>query len=556
MPDKVRIFVESPTLIKTQVYPVIKGEFERKRESGKRYYKHEAKDKFKFSKSEDYALLLPEFANECQEITLTIEKLCGGVYGTYWTGVFKMGSGTTHDQDKCFITIKPKTADAYKCFEDGLDTEQNVFGGSPVSTLSVGGTIETELCTMTNSQASCNDFYQAYFQPLNDCLDEPTEWCLQSNVVLLNGDADAHSCDFSTQPHFLVQQTTWHREILETDCIGGQPVPPPFSSGWQLLENNCGATNKSTWWRCPSSTGQILGPYDTGRNFKVFLQNVVDNMDCALTVKSDFFGINAAGDAPDNIAYDFAAANCHNITVHHKSDIKFPGVVGSSTSAAWTLKAKDWFEDLKKIFNVDYIIENGVLILEHVSFFTAGMGIDLSNVKMPKKLEYGGTEDVKYENFHWPESVSSAFRSQPIVYDCGTETKDPRCVLLHADIAYIQDPDNDEKVGDEGFVLISNEVFEGNLIVNSENDPFRWVNLQNHLHKHDRLYKTGKINGVQQEFLSWIPYIKQEKFSHSRCCNDATFKANELITTPLGIASVETANENIYTDKLELELAY
>lgn len=557
--DRVRVFIQSSLVPLTQVFPTIKGEFEYKRESGKVYYKHEAKDKFKFTTTEDYNLIKPHFDNECEEISIIVEKKCEGEFTVYWEGVFKMFDATDN-RDKCFITVKVKPLDAYKCFEEKIDEEQNVFSsGSIVTTKSLAGEIEEKTCFELNNDATCSDYYNALGNPLDDCLTDGVEnWCLKENYVELDGISGTYSCSGSTS-HVVTQETTWHREILVTDCVGGEPSYPTFtlSDEWELLGDNCSSDGTATWWRCPFTAGGVLlGDYTRGRTFAAFLSRIISNMDCDLVIKSDFFGINPLGDAPANEAYTFASNYCQNITVHQKSDIKLPDVVNGSTSASWVLTPQDFFEDLKKIFNVDYVIEDGVFILEHNSFFTSSLGMDLQDEKMPFTLEYGTAENVKQENFYWPENVSVAFRSKPITYDCGENVKDQRCVLLHTDLSYIQNEGNAENVADEGFVLISNGVVGGEYFIIDGNSPFKWTRLQEKLHQHDRLYRSGSINGVSQTFLSWQPYITQEKFSVYRCCADNSFAPDDLVTTKLGVAAVEQANYNVYTDKLELELKY
>lgn len=551
--DDVQIFIESSLVDLTRVYPTIKGVFTYKKESGKLYFKHESKDKFIFSEAEDYALIKPHFANECEEISLIIKVRCGGELKTYWQGFFKMFDARD-DRDKCKIEVKVKPLDAYKCFEQNLETSQNVFtSGEVVTVKAIGGTYETEVCTAINSHAYCDDYYPAYYFPLADCI-TPSEWCLKENKLTVNGQDIEPDCS-SEFDFVLEQETTWHRETVVTDCEAGTPVEPSFGEGWELLEDNCSGDGTATWWRCPTAGGAILGDYTRGRRFKAVVERILANMGCDLTIKSDFFGFNPVGDAPDNVAYEFAQKYCQNITFHQKSDIKQKSVLTPSSSPAWDLTPKDFFDDARKMFNVYPIIVNGVLIWEHYSFFTSVLGLNLTGQKMPKALEYGTAENIKTENYYWPEDTSFEFRAKPIIYDCGEQLKEERCTLLHTDIAHIEDPANADRVGDTGFVLISNGVYEGQLIINNNNDPFKWSNLQENLHKHGRLYKSGKLNDVAQTFLSWQPYIKQDKFKTPLCCTDV-FNPSDLITTDLGIASVYEAEENIYTKQLELGLNY
>lgn len=557
--DKVRIYIQSDIIPLTQVRPVISGDFEFKKESGKLYYRHESKDKFKFDHPDDWALLQPQIADECGEVTVIIDKLCNGSYVRYWEGVFSIFDSTIH-YDRCWLEVKPAPMDDYKCFEDALKEEQNIFSsGTTVTVTALGGTLEEQTCTNVNFQADCNDYFAAFNTPDDSCLSDPTKWCLKENKILVDGEEiEPYNCDGSEE-FFLEQQTTWHREVALGDCLTGDP--PAFGSGWQVLSDDCGTGGDITFWRCPPSTnGLVVGDYTRGRTFEGVLNRVMTNMGCGLTVKSDFFNINPLGDAPSNAAYTYASDFLHNMTVHQKSDIKRKNAQSGSTSAAWDIKTKDFFEDLQKIFNVWYIIDNGVLILEHYSFFTTNLGWDLTSEAITRQVDYGGNENVRSEKYYWSEENSSySFRSQSIMYDCGTEDKEQRCALFSTDIAYTENPINEEKVSDEGLMLISNALYNGDLIINDNNDPLKWTNLQAALHPYARLYKSGKINNVQQDFISYLPYIKQEKFKTDYCCGQV-FDPNDLITTNLtpdlqnGV--VDTATHNVFTGRMELELIY
>lgn len=544
--DRIKIYIESSLIPLTEVNPVVSGEFEFTKEKDRIYYKHEAKDAFKFDKKADWLLLQPQIADECGEVTVTVEKLCKGNYSVYWKGVFSIFDATIN-YDRCFIEVKPEVMDDYKCFEDGQRDEQNIFNaGAETTVTSLVGTYETEICF--------DPFYfaQTPVPPQDECLDDPTKWCLKS-----------HESEFEYQENQAGEidegygyRTEWHREVINVPCVGGVPTPPTLGTGWQLLNDNCGVDGTADWWRCPAQSTEPIGDYTRGRKFADVMDMIVGNMQCSLYIKSDFFNINPLGDAPTNGAYTYAANNLHNLTVHQQSDIKRKNAINGSSSAAWELKGKDFFEDLQKIFNVWYIIENGVLILEHYSFFTTNLGWDLSNVATPRKIDYSGNENVRTEKFYWKEENSTfAFKSKTIIYDCGEEEKEVRCKLFNTDIGYIENEANADNINDEGFVLIANAQYNGGLVIIDNNSPLKWDNLQANLHPYARLYKSGKINNVQQDFISWLPYIKQEKFKVDYCCDDV-FNPQDLITTSLGNGVVDNATHNVLTDRLELELSY
>jgi len=278
-------------------------------------------------------------------------------------------------------------------------------------------------------------------------------------------------------------------------------------------------------------------------------------MDCTLTIKSDFFNINPVGDAPSNKAYTFAQENLHYLSVHQKSDIKRKTASNGSTSASWNIKVKDWFEDLYKLFFVLPTIEGDTLILEHYSFYQASLGLNLVGKNTPNKYNFSGNSNVGTERFFYlDEDSSTLFRSQPIEYDCGTEEKEHRLRLFSTDVLFIENELNSERVTDKGFVLCSNDFYNGGYVLKDSNLPLSWPELNENLHAFGRPYKSGKINGVQQVFESFEPYKKQEVFSTYICSTD--FLPENLIQTEIGQGKVQVATYNIFTGKIELELAY
>jgi len=552
--DKIRVYIESSLIPRTQVRPLLSGSFGYERESGKIYYRHTSKDAFKFTDKADYDALLNQRENECETVLLTLERRCNGQYVEYWKGTFSVFT-SVFNYTKCWVETKPKPDDGYQCLEDALKEDYNVFAAGPVTSVSAvsesTGNYETETCVrFTSDETEFSTWDDNYACPAVD----PTEWCVRSDET-----TGTPSFDQNDNPVTEYEQTTvWHREVATTDCVDGTPVEPPYSGGWMLLEDNCGVDSTATWWRCPGSVGgELAGPYDRGRLFSDVVQDVVASFGCGLTVKSDFFGINPAGDAPDNGAYQYAAANLRSMTMHQKSDIKRRNDTNGSTFEAWEFKGEDFFNDLLRWFNVFYDIEDGVLILEHYSFFTSAIGLDLSGEAMEKQVDYSGNENVRTQKYYFADEASSpAFMPVKITYDCGEEEKDEPLRLFSADLLYIQNPTYSENIADEGFVLIANDLYEGDLVIKNNNEPLAWRTILPALHQWGRLYKSGSIGGATSTpFESWLPYIKQQPFKTDLCCGQ-DFNPQDLITTDLGNGAVTDATHNLFTGRLEIELSY
>lgn len=538
MPN-IRIYLSSSILARTLVTPAFDGNFTYSQKDSSAGYKKEVANDLVFRKKSDYDAIMLHAADETLDITVEIEVDCGSGYALFWVGSFSLFIADV-DEDICQIEVKPLPVDQYKCFQDLLDSEVNLFNGTVVTAKSVTGTYEEVICSESATGAPP-------FGPIDNCLPSPSsEWYLESTNVFT-----------STVNNETVyeQRTVWYRELRDAPCAQGVPVPPDNSGQWVLHNDNCASLGSSTWRREPESTAN-LGNYSNGRTLEQALNNMLAQGGCSLTIKSELLGINASGDHPANIAYTFAKSNLQHLTLHQKSDVKRQDQT-LSTSPSWNVNAGDFFKDLLTATNAGYTIADGILRIEHVSWFNTTLGLDLTAETVRNKYNFTGQGNKKKESYYWANSESSfVFRATPIIYDVGEDEVEFRLSTLASDIAYIRNRDSeDEAVSDEGFVLIANTFTQGVYTIINGNEPLKWSNLHSGLFKHGRLYRSGSINGQPQVFESWLPYKRAEPFKTTLPCGSA-FDPADLITTRLGLGTISTATLNVKTCRLELELLY
>jgi len=562
--DKVKIYIESKHIPLTEVRPIWEDAFSKERDNKSVHYVHEIDNKIIFHTSEDYKLLYGSKGDECAEIKIHFKELTNGEYVNYWTGFFKIFD-TDIDEDHKKIEVKPDPLDPYKCLSENGKIEVNVFASGPrVQTSRLGLSAKYETIEFSNISANELDGNQLFPNRVETpVFDENFDgekdfWCLKShtsNFITLRDEDLSTGNTIASGYNF---RSIWHRETTDENCTNGQPTGPTLSSGWSLLKDECSTKSKATWWRCPISTGlTFTGTYTNGRKLSDFIRNVLILSGCDVFVKSTFFGIgDAQNDSPDNRAYTFAAENLQDLTIHQKSDIKRPDGLPLSTAASWVLKPIEFLNDLIELFNVRYLISDGVFILEHVSFFES-IGIrDLTNTRIPNRYSFKGADDLRTEEYKYSDDrTSELFKANLIKYDCGTEEKTIRLNLINCDLINIADPAKAEVVDDSGFVILTNGLSEGDRVVIDNNLPLSWPVLQNHLHRHDRAYPVGELNGQAVVFDSFRPYRKGEKFTLKNCKNDRVDPHNK-IRTSLGDGEVSKLTEHIMNGNTELEINY
>lgn len=554
---KVKVYISSSLIVRRECSPQMSGLFSFREMSDAADYEHVSDDSFKFRVKQDFDdLILHVGAGECENITIEVETSCdgGATYTNYWTGFFQL-FGNFVNYDKCFVVADIEPLDGYECLNAALKNLYSTFVSGTITTAyGTAGTIEKKTCFgaefwREDSGDPPPDIVLP--DPKTDCLSSPSEWCLASNNVVITAQYDD---PLHGQTMEYDQTTVWARETAVTDCVLGAPEAPLFGSGWAVLVDDCVGSNTATWWRCTEAT-VLAGDYTHTRLFGQWIQTAITATGCGLTIKSDFFNINTEGDAPVNSYYTYAANFLHDLLVAQKSDVKRKTGTNSATGESWKVKVGEILQDLKLLFNAEYVVEGSQLIIEHGTFFAGNVVEDFTSKSMYLEVDYSGNEDIKTELFLYVDELASEdFLAQPITYDCGKEVKTNRCSLFSCDLLYIEDEAHSNNIADVGFVLIATTIQNAKNVIIDNNDPLKWENLLENLHKTGRLYRSGELNGAQQTFESWKPYMKQKPFKYDICCN--TFAPKTLKATFFGDGTVDNAKQNINTGRVELTLKY
>lgn len=481
----------------------------------------------------DYCLIIQ--AGDCEEIGVLIEEKCpGGDWVEIYAGTFTLFDAEI-DRDRSELKATLKTADLYKCILDWWNTEINVYNSGPeVAARGVIGRYEAGLypcyaCRATPDISPCNSHADA---------------CVEYSVIA------SYPSPKCPEPNRYEVNTMWHREV----GTGTTTMPPPYGTGWSYISGN-------DWWRCPDNDDLSIGIYLYGRDFNDMLEYVLGLSTCdnPVTVRSHFFGINATHlSPPPGDAYDFAGEYLQKITLHQKSDVKRPDG-NKSFSKVWTLKPKDLLDDLRRIFNVYWVMqgtpEAPEIILEHISYFAAGVGYDFSTKKIRRKYKQDDTGIPKKEVFKWSDDVELAniHQGYPIEYSCGEGERSTKVAIFTNDVRAVNESVNAENIADKNFVLMATFEANGQRLIYPENEPLGWAMLHTKLHKHGRFFSSGKMNGTSTIFTNPRKNKRVLPFTVPFCCGQQ-YAPELLVDTRLGEAAVQSAEQNHYRQTLKLEV--
>jgi hypothetical protein len=129
--------------------------------------------------------------------------------------------------------------------------------------------------------------------------------------------------------------------------------------------------------------------------------------ECGLTVRSDFFSLNAVGDAPDNQEYQKAQSELSDILLFQASDIILADAVNNATKFEVTLE--DMWHDWSTKFNLFmfYDTVNSCMRIEHNSFGLARKMLNLTDntdrfeiIRLNRKYTYIKEDFIHLETFN------------------------------------------------------------------------------------------------------------------------------------------------------------
>lgn len=515
-------------------------------------------------------------SDPCDEIEFVIQYSGSEV----WSGQLNLKKANWNPL-LCMVSFTPDVKTDDYCLKQNWEEEENIFQyGSEVQAETFFGTLTEVTCGPVNqaSPVEINGFYEL-------------------NVSSCLADLDAYAgirfyideiTPGSSYDHF----ATWVTEQAVVACSGGVPVSPP-GDGWVLLIDDCAGSGNATWGRKPQVTyeGELSGTsgkywdntysvvgsdastYSNGRLFSDIIEGLVSV--CSLTVKSDFFGINADATAPSNSAYTASSA-IQDIIVYQKSDIKLPNAANPATIGNLTLK--DLLTWLNQMFAVEWQIQDSgaTLRIEHISYFTGTNGDDLTSlhpvyVKNKNAFSYQVANLVPREKFEWmDETTDSDFKGLDIIYpagcaDAGREASVIRVDGVFTDLGTVNSsPGN---VQDTGLFFLATDEISGSYYINREageisgeikpNAHLSWANLQENYLSWNRLFPSGNMNNQDITFNDYIRAKKQESlFFPISVTNFFTLDYSDKINTEIGWGEISSATYSAKSCLLTVELLH
>jgi len=507
-------------------------------------------------------------AATCDETTILIEQLCGGVWGTEYEGRIIIASGE-YDFDRCEVTYQVLPNDKYECFNKAIKQSVDFLTvSSAVKVQSIYGTIETVTCIYNGASFGTNSINLF----LKDC------WSGGTHDVTTGTTPDPalawrpkeHEQLFDTPTAGQLQiVTTWARETATS-------VGSPPGSGWinisgttwvrPFMYNTIEESRTATTYNFTATVADAEA--DNGRLFGEVVEAIVDDFNCGITgVRSNFFGINADATNPSNDAYDMAAAYFQECVLFQKSDVVRASADANAVRLLMTFE--EFLTSLRNSLNVYWaIVPDGsdyYLYLEHWTYFDGQNGTDLTTLDGGKYIV--GTNKFQAESevpaaeiFNYQESFNDDFLGKEIRYPqaCATsdETKDYSLSQMCADFGGLLD---NSDAGLDGFVMVSAfSISGGNYLIDNTNyvanGIMSWRELFPTLWAFGRYGDDVSTTAGAMTVQSVRKRKVQTKITYKTCCDDGEFNPNELIQTGLGWGQVKDAEYDVQTNTITVNL--
>lgn len=447
--------------------------------------------------------------------------------------------------DRCEVALSLSEQTPYSCIQDKEDDEINVLqsGLTSYAVKTVVGQYETYSCIGDDS-TTCDD---------------PTGagWVLTFERVFTSPEGE------------VITRRTWTRETS----------PVSLGSGW--TEEN------GAFVRAPIiQTTSFVRTDDTeeynatvvSADFEVdnlvLLRDVVGKFvnECGLPGwRSVFLGKNAPATPDPTVykaaVYDWAYENIHDLMVAQKSDVKRADSFQNATQANLTWAA---LFELFNVFNLNWGFQNGDFIVEHASYFTSSVGLDLTASPYAKYLtglnyyEGKGNDLASKTKFAWMDKTTQDFDGVPIVYDCGDpqNTEALPASLFSTNIAAMLG--DNPAIDDLGFALIAAYDLNGDYFMGRAVNPLTGdellngalslPNIQAVLWRDYGNYPTGLINNSPVVFDSVKPQRKTAGDVLIKWDAYKSFDPANLVGCRYGEWRVSKATYSDKTSLLSLEL--
>ena len=550
------------------------------KENGQFFFRHRIKNDITLHGDDFHTFFdIQNGPNRCLPIGVTIKKRFDD--SIVFTGETHLNNAK-FNQDQCVLTLKIESHDLYSELTRIWNVETNLLDGTTKTP------ITTQYQTVTGSPSDLE--YGQVVQTLSiafpGTMQFPnTTWppanegwvILYDSVEIIDGLVGGGGITAKRTTFFGREfSTTSPPDSTEG---GWRPItlgyyrdfPSVLKSSVSELVTFGDAPNEWFYEKFTKEYSWIPKDYPTMAN-GVTLKRCLEKLltDTSISVKSNFFDINASGASPSNAAYDNVWYD--KVIVFQRSDIKKPNAAQPATKMGATFST--FWAQLQAQYNVIMYLEGSTLVIEHMSFRddlpdgTDWTIEDPISLKGTNEYDYSGGKYPRQEGFyHEGEGValSKKFQGQTfarvdVIYDTSAENcaypfdeaetivADKTCNDIASIVA---SPDS---FSDNGFVFVATNAQGSDFVVSGANNYLQAPDWLVRLQMWGRPFAYS-VNALGFAIQSTIRRKTQSEFAVS--LDDPTqFNELYLQKSGLGWGEVDTAEYSFLKCELKLKLKH
>lgn len=595
--DKYRFIITTPTGQFEATPDVTQLRWEWKKHGTEDFFIKELATPLRFINSSNLAIFdfdkfhtIERSGHLCDRTEITIEKSCDGQgWALFYQGYLAMVDGDWNE-DHCIVEIKPRSLDSLACLIDHWKTDRNLVNYSDFQTITrIEGEIEEVQCCANETGYPWdhihNQTHQVTYDMAAGCL-EGSGW----NPLRTEMSFKLQGRLFDPLRGTWRICTTWIREKWTGGGVpdspgwtldGGdyvRPIPTLLNSQISNLSDlDTNNLEDSLFWQ----QYERLPDLQFGLSLNDIIMGMI-NERCTFNVVSNFFGINPDGTEPNNLAYEFATDYLQELMVF---DVNAFQSQVSQGPTRLPYNFEELWKDLRTMFNVTMRVKNGILYIEHVSYFSDQHMLDLTrsdlvhHLKGKRKYTYLENELPRFEKWEYSNEPDGYFRPIQVEYQGDCVRPDEEKTDTYPVTNFVVDVDgiflsNMNGAGDaysqDLLVLVATKdgsvnrypitPLGGEVITNG---VLTWPNLFENLHRWGRKKKTGLVQryvddpGISTEFFSRVYNRSQKDIRVPMCCADLDqFAPEDYVRTQLGWGKVESARYEEPAGILNLNLIH
>lgn len=514
-----------------------------------------------------YMKAIDDGANRCEKVVLTVTHIATD---TVVLEAYVSPNAANFRPSFCTVTVEPTTDDVLACLKERWEQEVNILSQG-LDRYTVSGVLgELEYFELEPLVLVDPLLPSSPPTPSTGIPAPLASWTIKENFF--------DSVEEQDPPNGVTLKGQHRRIIWVREVVTSGPQPP--GSGWIDIGGGQWArppvtvlnpTSVITYQQAIEAEPSILlylydipGEQEQPNGLLIgdVLELLIDELsDCGVSVVSNLLGVNQDNSVPNTQAYIWLDDAFDTIMVFQKSDVRLP--TASNPATILEVSLKRMLELVSSFFNAGWVLDGTVMRIEHVSYFDAVNGYDLTS-SHPNDLvrkdgytyDFGNMPKLERWRQSDPQATGEISYGTPCANEQISETV---WGDLYTNLQFIRQYPDDVSTSIGQFWIAVHE-FEGEYYIADANFPLLFPVIMPQLYVYNRPHAVGTVTGtggvpVAMQSTDFVKVQEALTFKMSDADYFA-FDASELVRTQYGWGKVRKFERNIASCVAVVEVAF